>query len=67
MRMKDYELIARGLYVSRLQSVWSATEINYADQHRAAALHVAMALAKGNPRFDMNKFMKECGVEEINK
>ncbi len=65
MTKKDYELIARGLYVSKplhFQEAWTEAQKHYIDQHRATALHVAMALSKGNPRFDMDKFMAACGV-----
>ena len=65
MAKKDYEVIARGLYVSKplhFQEAWTEEQKHRMDQHRTTALHVALALSKGNPRFDMNKFMAACGA-----
>jgi|DEB0MinimDraft_3_1074331.scaffolds.fasta_scaffold13059_5 hypothetical protein len=62
MSRKDYELIARAIYGSLIQSGSLESQDKYADQHRLTARHVANALERTNPRFDRDRFIEACGV-----
>ena len=63
MTKKDYELLAEAIRGSLLESVWSASKINYAEQHKVTAKHVADALERDNPLFNRDKFVAACGVQ----
>jgi len=62
MTRKDYELLAEAIRGSLLESVWSAAKVNYTEQHKVIALHVADALEWDNPRFSRDRFLAACGV-----
>jgi hypothetical protein len=62
MSRKDYELLAKAIYGSLIQSGSLEAQDHFIDQHRMTARHIGMALERSNPRFDREKFMKACGV-----
>jgi hypothetical protein len=62
MTRKDYELIAKAIYGSLIQSKSLDWQDLYAEQHRITARHIANALERSNPRFNRDKFMEACGV-----
>lgn len=62
MSRKDYELIARAIYGSLIQSGSLESQDRFIDQHRMTARHVANALERENPRFDRDRFIEACGV-----
>lgn len=65
MSKKDYELIARAIYGSLLQSGSLEDQDRFIDQHRITARHVANALERSNPRFNREKFIEACGTKEV--
>lgn len=62
MTRKDYELIAKAIYGSLIQSKSLDWQDLYAEQHRITARHIANALERTNPRFDRERFLTACGV-----
>jgi len=62
MTKKDYELIAKAIYGSLIQSGSLEWQDRFIEQHRITARHVANALERTNPRFNRDKFMDACGV-----
>jgi hypothetical protein len=65
MTKKDYELIAKAIYGSLIQSGKLEWQDQYADQFRMTARHISTALERDNPRFDKDRFMKACGVPGV--
>ena len=74
MTRKDYELIARALREQRETAMTLARETQaspkLASAHRShrtgielAAHGIAEALAKENQRFNVERFLKACGVQ----
>jgi hypothetical protein len=61
MTKKDYELIAGSIKFSRTSGILT-TEADEAMQILADDLSIQ--LANENPRFDRDKFLKACGLEE---
>lgn len=53
MTKKDFELIAEAIYQADIS--WEATDV--------VAKEFAERLEKQNPRFDKEKFIKDCGGE----
>jgi hypothetical protein len=64
MGKKDYELIAKAIYGSLIQSGKLEWQDRFIEQHKITARHVAVALERDNPRFDRDRFMAACGVPE---
>lgn len=62
MSRKDYEILAKAIYGSLIQSGSLDWQDRFIEQHKVTARHVAIALERTNPRFDREKFMKACGV-----
>lgn len=62
MTRKDYELIAKAIYGSLIQSKSLDWQDLYAEQHHITARHIANALERTNPRFDRERFLTACGV-----
>jgi hypothetical protein len=62
MTKKDYELIAKAIYGSLIQSYSLDWQDRFIEQHKITARHVAVALERDNPRFDRDRFMAACGV-----
>jgi hypothetical protein len=62
MTKKDYEVIAKAIYWSLIQSSKLEWQDHYIDQFRMTARHVANALERENPRFNRDLFMQACGV-----
>jgi len=64
MTKKDYELIASQLTVVKAHykdgSLWRE---GGADVYEAVVVRLSLALEQDNPRFDRDKFLKDCGVE----
>ena len=65
MTRKDYELIAKAIYGSLIQSGSLEWQDRFIEQHRITARHVATALERTNPRFNREKFIDACGVKEV--
>lgn len=65
MTRKDFELIAAALKEARDQVPQTDTLHHTCELlgHSTAARVLAYALAKTNPRFDRERFLKACGVE----
>lgn len=63
MSKKDYELIAKAIYGSLIQSCSLEWQDRFIEQHKITARHVAIALERSNPRFNRDKFMAACGVQ----
>ena len=62
MTRKDYRLIAAALNDTLLINLPTKEHLEGARAaHASAALCVASALAKDNPRFDRVRFMEACG------
>lgn len=59
MTRKDYILIAEALRYGRID----AYSQDQRDQHEVDAAHIADALARDNPRFDRERFLKAAGVQ----
>lgn len=64
MTRKDYILIADALREARMHNLRDAAPGSGAYWLRVAASEVARALAEDNPRFDRERFLKACGVED---
>jgi hypothetical protein len=58
---KDYVLLAEALKIPKIPP--ALNERQYALGRIDAALHVADALARDNPRFDRERFLKAAGVQ----
>jgi len=65
MTKKDYELIAKAIYGSLIQSGSLEAQDCFIKQYRDTARFVANALQQDNSRFNRNKFMAACGVKEV--
>ena len=63
MTKKDYELVAKAIYGSLIQSGSLEWQDRFIEQHKITARHVAIALERSNPRFNRDKFMAACGVQ----
>lgn len=61
MTKKDYELIARSIFVD-ISAMKTDAEIAGA---QAIAMGLAEQLQAMNPRFDRGRFLDACGVNEI--
>lgn len=64
MTKKDYELIAKAVYGSRMQSDKLEWQDRFNEQHQMTARWLANVLGTTNPRFDRDRFMAACGVTE---
>lgn len=64
MTKKDYALIAQAL--KEAQPSWDDYSGEAYDQHCNDCEVVAEALARDNPRFNRERFLKACGVESRN-
>ncbi len=64
MSRKDYELIARAIYGSLIQSGKLDAQDCYIEQYKMTTKRVAEALEYTNPRFDKGKFFAACGVSQ---
>jgi len=62
MSKKDYELIAKAIYGSLIQSGSLEWQERFTEQHRITARHIANALERTNPRYDRERFLTACGV-----
>lgn len=62
MTRKDYILLAEALKAARMKSEFPAAD-EFNGGVDAAARLVADALARDNPRFDYDRFMKAAGVQ----
>ena len=65
MTRKDYEVIAKAIYGSLIQSGKLSWQDHYFDQFRMTARHVANALERDNPRFEREKFLMACGAPSV--
>ena len=64
MTKKDYELLAKAIYGSLIQSYSLDWQDRFIEQHKVTARHVAIALERTNPRFDRARFLEACGVPQ---
>ena len=65
MTKKDYELIA-----SAIKTQWNIQVSITGTGEKSLAIHetalrIAHALKGDNPKFDINRFLTACGVEEL--
>lgn len=65
MTKKDYELLAKAIYGSLIQSGKLEAQDHYIEQFKITTWHVADALERNNPRFDRDRFISACGVPLI--
>lgn len=63
MTRKDYELVAKAIYGSLIQSCSLEWQDRFIEQHKMTARHVANALERANPRFNRDRFMAVCGMK----
>lgn len=63
MTRKDYELIAKAIYGSLIQSCSLEWQDRFIEQHKMTAGYVANALGQDNPRFNRDRFMAVCGMK----
>jgi hypothetical protein len=61
MTRKDYILIAEALKAARAEA--TAVAMRAAVGVTIAAVHISDVLARDNPRFDRECFLKACGVQ----
>lgn len=59
MTRKDYVMLAAALHPTNTQPCYSEGR----EQHKADCEAIADALAKNDPRFDRERFLKACGVQ----
>lgn len=65
MTKKDYELIARIFNKNIHDTHPKNVRLNVKMVAGAMAQQFADVLAKDNPRFDAEKFLTACGIEEV--
>lgn len=58
MSKKDYELIAK-----TIREFYNMQDINHTSDVEPLAHYFAVALADTNERFDVDRFLKACGVQ----
>ena len=61
MTRKDYRRIADAMLASKPAPYWDA---NKHAQYKVSVSRLCDALQADNPRFDRQKFMQACGVEQ---
>lgn len=59
MTKKDYELIAKAM----LKSSTLVNRYSAEDLHKLICLDLAIKLQDSNPRFDRQRFLEACGVD----
>ena len=64
MTKKDYVLIAGAIKEQWKRTVRAHGKGEYSLQVHWTALEISYALKKENPRFDNNKFLEACGIQD---